>query len=146
MWVPVGKGEDLPPGTRFRMVYEIKVPEWLGWVPAQILDWIVAGGMTVWAEVQRLYSNDAYWERYEVKVVEPGKTYELWMYGVAKGMPAWAIALGIGALLGAVFVWFLINLKSVDKWSWALFFLAVSAGVALTGYGVYKIASALRGG
>jgi len=145
MWVPAGRDEDLPPGTRFRIAYRVEVPEWLGWIPAQVMDYIVSGMLTVWAEVQRLFSNDAYWERYEVQVVEPGKVYRLWMYGVAKGMPAWAIALAIGALLGAFLTLFLISPERVEKWSWALFFLTVSAGVALTGYGIYRIASAVRG-
>jgi len=145
MWVPVGKGEDLPPGTRFRIAYRVEVPEWLGWAPSQAMDWIMSGMLTVWAEVQRLYSSDAYWERYEIQVVDPGKVYVLWMYGIAKGLPVWIVAIAILSLIVAVLWLFNITLQRVEKWSWALMVLFVGAGVALAGYGVYKITSAVRG-
>jgi len=103
-WVDVTPGYDAPAGEKLRFTYRVEVPWWLEWTPDYIMDFLVTSIGNIWAEIQSAVV-DFEVTSHEVNIVETGKTYEILIYGVSRGVaPLVVAAIILGLLVVALIV------------------------------------------
>ena len=136
-WQDVTEEYDAPPGEEIRIVYAIEVPWWLEWTPDYIMDFLVTNISGAWAEIQKAVVDfDA--TRYEIKIVETGKRYQIIIYGVSRGVVPWVAAAIILGLLIVVLIALTVVIDKVQRlvappgFEWAIPIAIVTiAGAAL---------------
>ena len=114
-WQSIPGGYDAPPGEKIRIIYEVDVPPWLEWTPDEVMDFIVYGVGTIWAEIQRAVA-DFDVEKYEIKTIKPGDIYHIIIYGTSRGLAVWAAAAIILGLILAILIGLDIFVKDIQKW------------------------------
>jgi hypothetical protein len=114
-WVSVPQGYDSPAGEKLRIIYEVDIPEWLDWTPDFIVDWVTNGVAGIWFQIQRAVA-DFDVERYEVVTVQPGRVYQIIIYGTSRGVDPWTAAIVILSLILAILIVATIFVRDVQKW------------------------------
>ncbi|MCM8802841.1 MAG: hypothetical protein NC827_05995 [Candidatus Omnitrophica bacterium] len=129
-WVSVPKDYDAPYGEKIRIIIQIDVPEWLGWIPSQITQFIINSMSSIWSSILNAHPEFDV-ERYDVIEIIPSRKYHLIIYGVSKGVNVWLVATIILGLILAVMIVFNITIKDVQKFIETLPFPAILILIAI---------------
>lgn len=147
-WQVCPENYDSPSGERIKTVIKVDVPSWLEWLPDKVTDWIVQNMMgmpiKIATELASKFNDEVSNVEVLVEIVEPGNLYYIYVYYTSGGIPVWAAAAIVLALIAAVIFLFGTAVEKVERlvetifpgglpwWVWA-------SGLAIVGTILYVV-------